>query len=59
MISEDIEDLVCVVVRSRMHELAEAMQLLVVTLYQKLVNPITNPNPCLIINTWHLMSEVG
>jgi hypothetical protein len=45
MASEDIEDLACAIVRSRVQELARALQLFVVTIYKGPLNQITNPNP--------------
>jgi hypothetical protein len=39
------EDLVCVVVRSTVHVLVTALQLLVITIYKCSINPITNQKP--------------
>jgi hypothetical protein len=41
---EDIEDVECAIVRSKVWELAVVLKLFVVTSFESAINPITNPN---------------
>jgi hypothetical protein len=51
MASGNLEDLVCAVVKSGLHDVVRLLKFHVATIYKNPVNPVTNQNMALVTST--------